>query len=326
MSQNKRTPVLKVAALIAASLVLANAPSAHAKKLLIVTDEPGAKKSLLIKNKIMTMQPFASLSESEFKVEIKQLDKRSPQVECKPRFIKYNDAEIQSLDYYAKQNGITMSEADKAKYRKGYSIDRLVECDKAAIARIGAQFQADQLLFVHNSINQGGSGGDIPIILSGSIPGVGVHEWLHTFGLADEYAYQNPQEATVYCIDRHWVNVAIFNDQPPYRNSDDVRVRHHAQIPWLDSIPKNTKLVTGEKLGTPAPDSIGIFPAITCSQLKNVKAWKSTREETIMQNTYSSYLPKAYWAPILRELGVSEKRVQKLLATAVARPGMAGPM
>lgn len=312
-----RKTSVKFAALapLAATLLFLGAPSAHAaKKLLIVTDQPGAKASLLIKNKIMTMQPFASLSESEFKIEIKQLDRSSPKVECKPRVIKYNEAEIVSLVYWAKHNGITMSEADIQKYRKGYSIERLVECDKAAISRIGAQFQADQLLFVHNSPNEGGSGGDIPIILSGSIPGVGMHEWLHTFGLADEYPYENAQEATVYCMERHWVNVAIFNDQPPYRSSDDVRVRHRDQIPWLDAIPKNSKLVSGEKLGTPAPESIGIFPAQTCTKLKGVKSWKSTREETIMQNTYSNYFPKAYWAPILRELGISEKRIEKILA------------
>lgn len=306
--------------------IFASASTAQAKKLLIVTDEPGGKKAWLIKNKIMTMQPFGSLSSSEFTIEIKQLDKRGPQIECKPKVIKYTETELVSVRYYAAQNGVKLTSADEAKYKAGYTIDRLVDCDKAGIARIGAQYQADQMLFVHNNPNQGGSGGDIPIILSGSIPGVGIHEWLHTFGLADEYAYTTSQEAALYCADRHWVNVAMFNDAPPYRSSDDVRTRHRDVIPWLSEISNSASLVTGEQLGTPSQQALGIFPSKTCTKLNGkLKSWKVSREETIMENTYSSYLPKAYWPPILRELGVSNKRIETLMKTAQASIGFSGP-
>lgn len=302
------------------------ASTAHAKKLLIVTNEPGAKKAMLIKNKIQTMQPFGALTSEEFSIEIKQLDKQGPQIECKPKVVKYSEAELVAVRYYAAQNGVKLSSADEAKYKAGYTIDRLVECDKAGIARIGAHYQADQLLFVYNSPNQGGSGGDIPIILSGSIPGVGVHEWLHTFGLADEYAYTTSQEAALYCANRHWVNVGMFNDQPPYRSSDDVRTRHRDQIPWLPQLSASNALVTGEQLGTPSPQALGIFPSKTCTKLqKKLRSWKVSREETIMENTYSSYLPKAYWPPILRELGVSDKRIETLMKTGNPSIGFSGP-
>jgi hypothetical protein len=292
--------------------------SAIAKKLLIVTDQPGGAKAREIQHLFQTTTPFKLLKASEFTVEVKILDSSSKPIKCYPTVLKYTDKEIESMKYWSAKNGMPLSDDQVQKYKKGFVIERLTTCDKQALAALGAQFQADRMIFVHDSPVMGGSGGDIPIILSGSGSGIGMHEFLHAYGLADEYAYPK-DEAPFYCGQHQWANVAIFQEQPPYRSSDDVRVRHAAQIPFLPYISKSAELITGEHLGSPKAGNLGIFPSKTCSNVvPALQSWKSSSNPTIMEDPYSTYIPKPYWPTILSGLGVSRNRIDSLMLTAVA--------
>ncbi|HVK61000.1 MAG TPA: hypothetical protein VM432_05600 [Bdellovibrionales bacterium] len=307
--------VLRIAFLsIVGSLVVS---TAQAKKLLILTDQPGATKANEIRKLIQTTVPFKLLKSSEFSISVEYVDPKTKPVSCKPRKIKYTDDEIYSLQYWAKVKGIEISPEELKKYKEGYTIDRLVECDLVALAALGVQFQADSLMFVHNSPWEGGSGGDIPIILSGSRPGIGMHEWLHGFGLADEYAYKK-EEAPFFCNRTDWGNVAIFNDAPPYSSNDDVRIRHRDQIPWLTYLSPKADLITSNNLGSPKFGNLGIYQSSTCKNVSpTLKSWKPSGHMTIMENPLSTYIPKPYWTNILTGLGVGSDRIAALLKVSV---------
>ncbi|MES2856166.1 MAG: hypothetical protein V4692_09895 [Bdellovibrionota bacterium] len=310
-SLSKKVAVVSLAAIAFSS-------QAQAKKLLILTDQVSGIKARQIQKLIQTTLPFKLLKSSEFSVAVEILDPKTKPISCKARRIQYTDAEIYSLQYWAKEKGIVISEADLKKYKDGYTIDRLVECDTPALAALGVQFQADSVMFVHASSYEGGSGGDIPVILSGSLEGIGLHEWLHTFGLADEYAYAK-EEAPFFCDRKDWANVAIFNDSPPYPSNEDVRVRHRDQIPWLPYLGPKAAIVNEGRLGSPEAGNLGVFRSKTCTNVTpELKSWKPTSYPTVMEDPYSTYIPKPYWTAILSGLGVSQDRITYLLKTSVS--------
>ena len=49
-----------------------------------------------------------------------------------------------------------------------------------------------------------------------------------------------------------------------------------------------------------------------------MQSWKSSSNPTIMEDPYSTYIPKPYWPVILSGLGVSPDRIEALMKTAVA--------
>lgn len=303
--------------ILLAALIAAVGVNASAKKLVILTDEPSGAKAREIQQLITSTSPFKLLKPSELTVEVHVIDPTEP-IKCAPKVIKYTDQELYSLKYYSEKAGIPISEAQLAMYKKGYTIDRLVDCDKEAITAIGQRFGADRLMFVHQSQWEGGSGGEIPVILSGSRSGIGMHEWLHGYGLADEYAYRR-EEAPFYCNQHQWANVAIFNSEPPYSGSADVRARHGSQIPWLPYLSSSAVLVNGTELGSPKAGNLGIFPSKTCTAVvPTLQSWKSSSNPTIMEDPASTYIPKPYWPPILSGIGVSQARISQLMKTAVA--------
>jgi hypothetical protein len=296
------------------------ASTAFASKLVILTDEASGSKAKQIKAVILKTPPFNLLRSSELTVEVQILDPAAKPIECHAKTIKYTDEEIYSLQYWSHEKGIDISPEDLKKYKDGYTIDRLVECDTSAIAALGVQFQADRMLFVHTSVYEGGSGGTIPVILSNSRETIGLHEWLHTFGLADEYAYDK-QEAQFFCNKRDWVNVAIFNDTPPYASNEDVRTRHQADIPWLPYLSAKAELITDNRLGSPVFGNLGIFHSNTCKNITpELKSWKPTGHPTIMEDPYTNYIAKPYWPAILSALGVTQPRIDLLMKTTV-KPG-----
>lgn len=302
--------------LITAAAVFASL-QAEAKKLLIVTDQASGSKARQIRSHILGTLPFSLLKSTEFAIETRLLDKRVTPIKCRPKTVKYTKQEIQSLEYWAKQNGIVLTKKELDRYRKGYTIDRLVECETGVLAGIGVQHQADYVMFVHDSPYEGGSGGDIPIILSGSRVGIGLHEWLHGFGFADEYAYTR-EEAALYCQRRDWPNVAIFNDRPPYYGAEDVRFRHRDQIAWLPYLGPKAELTTGTNLGSPKFGNLGLFRSQTCDQVQPVlKSWKPTGHATVLGNPHTNYIPKPYWPTILSNLGVSSARINQLMKSSV---------
>ena len=179
-------------------IVMFSAMLAHASHLVILTDQPSGAKAREIKRLIETTLPFKALNRNELSITVEILDPKRTPIECHTLHVKYTKAEIRSLEYWAKKQGMTLTKEDLRKFREGYDIPRSIECDRSELARIAARFQADHALFVRDNPYEGGSGGDIPVILSGSREGIGLHEWLHTFGLADEYQYAK-NEAAMFC-------------------------------------------------------------------------------------------------------------------------------
>jgi hypothetical protein len=295
--------------------------TAMANKLLILTDEQSGAKAHEIAKLIQSTLPFKLLKSSEFTIEVEVLDPKIKPIACAAKRIQYTDAEIYSLQYWSKAKGIEISAADLQKYKDGYTIDRLVECDTPTLASLGVQYQGDRMLFVHTSPYEGGSGGSIPVILSSSRSSIGLHEWLHTFGLADEYEYAQ-QEAPFFCAKTDWVNVAIFNDAPPYAGNDDVRIRHKDQIPWLPYLSATAALTTDGHLGSPEFGNLGIFRSRTCKLVTpELKSWKPTGYPTIMEDPFTNYIPKPYWPAVLSGLGITPDRVTALMKTTVV-PGV----
>lgn len=252
--------------LVALALMSVCAASAHASKLVILTDQVSGAKARQIKRHIESTLPFSALKSNEFSIEVQILDPKTKPIMCHTLVVKYTKAEIRSLEYWAKQKGIVLTKEELRKYRDGYTIDRVVECDSAALARFAAQYQGDRALFVRNNPYEGGSGGSIPVILSGSREGIGLHEWIHTFGFADEYAYER-NEAALFCQKKTFPNVAIFNDSPPYFGNEDVRARHRDQLSWLPFLSADAALTKGEQLGSPKFGNLGIYRSKTCDNV-----------------------------------------------------------
>jgi hypothetical protein len=336
----KGTIEFAIFAAFVAAISMATA-SAQAEKLLIITDQPGGQTAKQIQSLIQTTMPFRQLKKSEFTVSVKIIDAKAHPVSCHSYKRTYSEAEITYDIYMAKKSGHPLSDETIAQYREGITINRAVVCDTDSIMAIGRQALADRIIFVHLSMYEGGSGGiggapdqntndgsensrngpvkAIPIILSGSRIGIGLHEWIHTFGLMDEYALQ-PDEVDLFCK-RKWVNVAIFNESRRFRDSAQVRAELGSQIPWLANLPENAILVTDGHLGSPLSEKVGIFPTKTCDAASpGLQSWKASRDTTIMESPYSTYVPKPYWPVILAQLRVSRSRIDFLMKSAVSLP------
>jgi hypothetical protein len=290
---------------------------AVAAKLVILTDETTPVKAEQIQRLIKRTAPFSLLKKSELTVNVQVLDSRVD-MNCQPVLIKYTPDQIYSLQYWAAAAGVPLSVEDLQRYRDGYTIDRLIQCDPDILASKKVQYGADQMIFVHQSEYEGGSGGPVPVVLSGSREGIGLHEWLHTFGLADEYAYSS-EEAPFYCMKHNWPNVAILTSAGPYQTSDEVRTSLSTEIPWLDLLSPRAVLINGDQLGSPATGGPGIFPAKTCGAVPGLTSWKSTSLTTIMEDPGTNYIPKTDWPPILSGLGISDGRT-KVLMKAFVKP------
>lgn len=329
---SKRAAALPVFASIFAT-VIATASAAQAEKLLIITDQPSGQTAKQIQTLIQSTMPFSQLKKSEFTVGVKIIDPKIHPVSCHSYKRTYSEAEIKYDVYMANKSGRPLSKETIAQYRAGITINRAVVCDTESILAIGKQALADRIIFVHWSMYEGGTGGvgsatgengngtaqAIPIILSGSRIGIGLHEWIHTFGLMDEYALQ-PEEDDLFCK-RKWVNVAIFNEQRSYRDSAQVRAELGSQIPWLANLPAKAILVNNGHLGSPPTEKVGIFPTKTCNAaVPGLQSWKASRDTTVMESPYSTYVPKPYWPVILPQLGISAARIDFLMKTAVSVP------
>lgn len=297
--------------LVVGALGVAQDASA-AKKLLIVTNQPGAAAAKEIKKYILGVAPFGYLDRSEFDIEIKEFDSRSNPIKCKSAVFKYDETTAKA---YVVNSGATGEAARRAERSlvKGHTIARIPECDEAALARVSQQFQADLMMYVIDHPVEGGRGQAIPIVTTASPPGVALHEMLHGFGFADEYEYA-VEEAVLHCSQRHWKNIAFIPDERgSYRSSDDVRALHGAQIPWIETLKKSAPLVNRSKLGSPkSSDELGLYPSKMCDKI-GVKTWKPASGVTVMENYNSTLLPNAYWPTIFQKLEVSQARRTQLM-------------
>jgi hypothetical protein len=138
-------------------------------------------------------------------------------------------------------------------------------------------------------------------------PSVVIHELLHTFGYGDEYQFPNACEADRKCPflkAKNYLNLALFEDVPPYSSDGDARSRHSQDIPWFNLIKSNVPIVTGKNLGTPIKNVIGLFPGDSCQKATvKLKSWKPGSEPTIMGDSKIETVPKIYWRRIGALLG-----------------------
>ena len=139
-----RSPVL-IKALLTSCLLFVS--PAQAKKLLIVTDQQSGAKAREIQTLFQHTTPFKLLTSSEFTIEVKILDPKSKPIQCSPTFVRYTEQEIESMKDWAEKSGTPLSKDILLKYKNGFVIERLTTCDKQALAEIGAQFQADRMIF-----------------------------------------------------------------------------------------------------------------------------------------------------------------------------------
>ena len=181
------------------------------------------------------------------------------------------------------------------------SISRLLKCDSSHVRSDSAAKGFDQALIVRDVAAYGGSGGSIPVISTGSDSRMILHEYLHTLGLCDEYAYSNA-EATIYCKEGLLKpNLTVINPKDEgYSSDQEARNEHGRQIPWFSDISSTTLITNNRKLGTAysgtitapinsstSPTAIstptGLYKAETCNDKSPpVHAWHPGGEKTIM--------------------------------------------
>lgn len=277
----------------------------------LVTDQHSMKSAQLVKEEFLKTPPFSLIPDLEIK--IIRIDPK--QVTCKSFEAKYDQNDLKQMDEFLKSVGQILPQKCREQYSKGFTIERLEICNNDELLKIAADKNVEHLIFIKDNEKYGGSGGEIPVINSGSPASMAIHEFLHKFGIADEYAY-GECEAPYYCY-KSAPNVAIFNDSPPYSSDAEARKKHASQIPWFGSIKPATLITTGTNLGTPTPKVVGLFKAVTCEKaMPSIKSWKPGSEETIMEILETNYIPVTYWPTILTGLGVDEPRANQIIFKA----------
>ena len=162
-----------------------------------------------------------------------------------------------------------------------FGINRLIDCDKSYISMKAARDGVDQAFIVSDSKRYGGSGGSIPVITSSKKTPVSmiVHEYLHTLGFGDEYAYSK-SEARLYCTKKEmdkYLNLTIIEPlKDGYESDIYARTVHSSDISWYPDIKPSTP-ISSSLLGTPdeKKGSIGLFSAKSCANAaEKVRLWK----------------------------------------------------
>lgn len=321
------------------------ASSAHATKVLLVTDQAKAVKAREVAALFTSTEPFSRMRNLEFKV----IQTNARRLGCNVRPASLGEekmfsalseedalAKMESLDRLALLQESTKSlegensNASKAlppscNEKDGSVPTRLISCSSATTkSYIQGLLKSEKAAFaiiVKDEPRYGGSGGETPVITTGSPASMAIHEFMHRLGFADEYGYYNSCEADIYCdqqasdviaksgygfLPGTSFNVALFNAREAYSSNSDVRRTHGSKLPWLSSIASSTNLLTNSKLGTPTSNVIGIYRAIVCDKAsRKLETWQSTSEPTIMKTLGTTHIPKPYWAPLAKSLGVT---------------------
>lgn len=238
-----------------ASAMLFSTASLAAYKVAIFTDEPTHKKSLGLIEYLKNNPPF-----DQYDVEFEIRSMSTSELGCGP------------------MNGIA----------------RLIACNTERVNKAALASGIDQAFVVSNYPAYGASGGSVPVITTD--PKVSystiVHEYLHTIGFGDEYAYYNSNEADLFCkseVIKRYVNLAILQPYASYAGDYDARNKHASEIPWYGNILDETPIAT-TVLGTPDPGSnvIGLFKAKTCEKSsRRLSLWKPGGSVSIMENLRS---------------------------------------
>ena len=190
------------------------------------------------------------------------------------------------------------------------NIARNISCNNELITQESVAAGFDQAFVVSNISSFGGSGGSVPVMTTASsVPlSMMVHEYLHTIGFGDEYAYYTALEADRFCEPseiRRFVNLAMI--QPlagGYSSDTQARSLHDDDIPWFNLIPSDVLITTGSSLGTPpgpyGGDIYGLFPAETCNLATDESRrtiWKPGNTSGVMSGLYNDI---GNLAPLIR--------------------------
>lgn len=263
---------------------------ARAGKILLVAADSGIRKAKEVEYFLRRVPPFSRAEELE--IEIRKVPRN---------FVKCTTGlpdDVKIPEKYKHLYPKSCHKADKVP-------TRLVSCDHGPILKLMAETGSDRVLFVRPAKIYGGSGqGQVAVITEGTPPEIGLHELLHTFGLADEYPYDECSAPT-YCQiygPPTAINFAYFEDHSPYAGDSAARARHTQDIPWFMKIHPSTPITSGSSLGTPQADRIGLHPSLTCSEVYKpgrLRGWKPGRRETIMGPKGTTHIPEVYWDNIL---------------------------
>jgi len=256
-------------------------------KMVILTDEPGAKRAKEIVAAFGKEAPWAL-----FKMDFEIVQKTSAELGCK----------------------------------EGATIKRLIEADRGLASREASNRGGDQAMIVCN-LAYGGSGGDIPVVAANSeaVP-TAFHEFMHSLGFGDEYMYSE-DEAKIYCKNENAVkdsNLAFIEPDPSYADDGAARHKHSHAIPWYGHIMATTPLINSNALGTPSShqDQFGLFPSSTCKKRNPpFRLWKPGGRTSIMEETNPSMRLNNIYATlvfdILVDRGVPLKELPAGVTTEV---------
>lgn len=248
--------------------------SALAYKMTIYTDQPDGAKANEVINTFKRTYPF-----NKFEIEYEVKNVSADQLNCEPQRLTKPDGTVEV-------------------------IHRALACNSANIAHDAAANGSDQAIIVKNVSEYGGSGGSIPVMSAGSDPRMMLHEYLHTLGLCDEYAYA-ANEASFYC-DNAGPNMTFIEPNPAGYSSDAAaKGEHGGQIPWNEFIKSSTPITNGSaplNLGTGVVNHemnsavnnsqsvvslgsvIGLYEGNTCKNMNPPKkTWQPGREASIME-------------------------------------------
>jgi hypothetical protein len=263
---------MKISLLLFAALFFSQ--SALAYKMTIYTDQPDGAKAEEVINTFKRTFPF---NKFEIEYEVKKVS--ADQLNCAPQRLTKPDGTVEV-------------------------INRALACNSANIAHDAAANGSDQAIIVKNVEEYGGSGGSIPVMSAGSDPRMMLHEYLHTLGLCDEYAYA-ANEASFYCSNAG-PNMTFIEPNPVgYVSDGAAKGEHGGQIPWNEFIKPSTPITNGSaplSLGTgqvnhemnSAVNSsqsvvslgsvIGLYEGNTCKNMTPPKkTWQPGREASIME-------------------------------------------
>lgn len=232
------------------SAVLLSSSAFAAYKIGIYTDQPSQEKSKGLIEYLKTHPPF---NRYEVEFEIKPMS--TQELNCGP----------------------------------AHGIARLITCDTAHITSVAHKSGIDQAFVVSNYPVYGGSGGTVPVMTTDSgIPySTMVHEYLHTIGFGDEYAYRE-SETPLYCTKQNmarYINLAVIEPLGSYSGDYDARNKHAKQIPWYGKIESSTPIAT-TILGTPnqGQEVIGLFKARTCQNSPTrITVWRPGESINVME-------------------------------------------
>lgn len=256
---------LKKITLISASMLIMSA--AHAYKIIIYTDEVVPNSARKVSEVLKTTYPFSKLN-----IEIEIIVLTPQELDC------------------GSANGIDRSLVCKNVYN----------LEKRTLSAGG-----DQSMIVKDLPRDGGSaelGQGIPAMTTQASPRTMLHEYLHTLGLTDEYAYLEG-EAHLFCTNPIGGPGAVFIDPlDPYKSDEMARMKHKSQIGWYGEIAAETPITNsgGTRLGTgdvnysqgTKPNSsevaqqserIGLYKGRVCSNAKPVRmSWHPGGSANIM--------------------------------------------